>query len=286
MEWSDLQLLYSIERAGTLSAAARQLGVDQSTVTRRLAAIHEQLGERVLVRRGGQYVLTPFGETLLPHLGAMEQHALAVDRAAFGSADAPRGNVRLTTVETLATYFIAPRMQEFARACPGIELEVDVNRASADLSRREADLALRLARPRQAGIVVKRVGFLKIRLYASAAYLKRHPDEPHLVVAPDESSMGTPEGALLRRLQTERITLRSPSWLTQAAAVAADQGVGALPDILANLYPRLKPLPGAWDTAQREVWLIVHKDLSRVSRIRAVMDFLTESAAVSELGER
>src|SRR5262249_9687225 len=145
LAWDDLRLVLAISRARSLTAAARALGCNQSTVTRRLAALHDALGERVLDRRGGAYLLTGFCEALRPHLAAMEEQALAIDRATHG-ADAARGAVRLTTVETLATCFLAPRLASFREAHPGILLELEVTRASADLSRREADLALRLVR--------------------------------------------------------------------------------------------------------------------------------------------
>jgi DNA-binding transcriptional LysR family regulator len=136
MDWSDLQIVVAVERARTLSAAARALGVNQSTVTRRLAALHAALGERVLVRRGGAYALTAFGETLRPLLAAMEEAALGVGRAARGVEGAGVcGPVRVTTVETLATYFLAPRLPAFAAACPGVALELEVSRVSADLPR-------------------------------------------------------------------------------------------------------------------------------------------------------
>ena len=286
IDWDDLRFVLAIERARTLSAAARALGVNQSTVTRRLAALHDRLGERVLERRGGGYVLTAFGEALRPHLAAMEEQALAVDRAAHGVGEAPRGSVRLTTVETLATFFLAPRLPAFAAAHPGVALEIDVSRASADLSRRDADVALRLARPHQAGLIARRIGELGIGLYASTAYLARHRAAPHLVVAAEETSAGSPEGALLASIPWRGVGLRSPSWLTQTAAVEAGLGVGALPCLLADARPSLRRIGGAAARAHRELWLIVHKDLQHVGRVRAVLDFVAGAArrAARELG--
>jgi DNA-binding transcriptional LysR family regulator len=271
--WDDLRYVRAIERAGTLSAAARALGCNQSTMTRRLEALHERLGERVLERRGGAYVLTAFGERLRPMLDAMEDQAAAVDRLARGVGEGPRGAVRLTTVETLATYLLAPRLPTLARQHPGIELELDVSRRAADLSRREADLALRLARPRQPGLVAKKVGRLGIGLYASAAYLQAHrkTSTGHRVVAGDEVDDGTPEAQLLATLTGSTRALRTTSWLTQTAAVEAGLGIGALPHLLATARG-LRRIGEA--TAERELWLIVHRDLQQVARVRAVLDFV------------
>jgi DNA-binding transcriptional LysR family regulator len=269
LAWDDLRYVLAIERARTLSAAARALGVNQSTVTRRLAALHDRLGDRVLERRGGAYVLTDFGDSLRPHLAAMEEQALAVDRAAHGAAAGPSGPVRLTTVETLASFFLAARLAPFLAAHPAIDLELDVSRRSADLGRREADLALRLVRPRQGGLIMRKVGTLGIARYVSASYARGRRDHPRIVTG-DEVDDATPEARLLSALPGARIALRTPSWITQTAACEAGLGVAALPCFLAAQRPGLRRLDR--ELVHRELWLIVHKDLQQVARVRAVAD--------------
>jgi DNA-binding transcriptional LysR family regulator len=267
LPWDDLQLVLAIERARTLSAAARALACNQSTVTRRLAALHDRLGERVLERRGGAYVLTHFGEGLRPYLHAMEDGAQAIERAAHGVGSGASGPVRLTTVETLATFFFAPRLGALRAAHPRLVLELDVSRRSADLSRREADVALRLARPRQAGLVARKIGVLGVGLYVATSRKRG----PYPIVGGDESDGWSPEAKMLAA-HGGSITMRSPSWLTQLHAVEAGVGIGALPCFLADARPLLRRLGTV--IAHRELWLLVHRDLQMVARVRAVLDFV------------
>jgi len=287
MEWDDLRYVIAVERAGTLSAAAKLLDVNQSTVTRRLLALEAQLGESPVVRRGGRYVLSPLGERLRPFLAGMEDHALAIERAAHGAGGQPSGPVRLTTAETLATTFLAPRLPRFRAAHPAIELELEISRHSADLGRREADLALRLVRPRQPGLVARKVGAVGIALYAQAAYLRtrRVPAlsgrwDRFAIVTGEESNAWSPEARLLGSLSgATTIALRTASWLTQTAAVEAGAGIGALPCLVADARPSLRRIGGADATAQRELWLIVHRDLQHTGRVRAVFDFVAAQIA-------
>src|SRR5882672_4602447 len=108
VEWTDLRYVVAVARAGTFTAAAAALGVNQSTVTRRIAALQSALGARLIERRGGEHVLTPLGDRLRPMLAAMEEQALAIEHAAQGVDARPAGIVRVTTTETLAARLLAP----------------------------------------------------------------------------------------------------------------------------------------------------------------------------------
>ena len=178
MDWSDLRFVLAVQRAGTLTAAARSLGLNQSTVTRRLMALHRSLGARVLERRGASYVLTPLGERLWPMLAEMEERALALERAAQDLDARPAGVVRITTVDALAVRLLAPSLPRFRQQLPDVTLEIDSSTRTLDLGRREADLALRLGRPRQESLVARKVGRLGLTLYAAGSYLQRHGVPP------------------------------------------------------------------------------------------------------------
>src|SRR5262245_60045774 len=175
IDWSDLHVVLAVARAGNFTAAAQALNVNQSTVTRRVAALHTALGARLLERRGAEQVLTPLGERLRPMLAAMEEQALALEQAAQGADTRPAGTVRVTTIETLATHFLAPALGRLRAEAPDVALEIDSTPRTLDLGRRETDVALRIARPRQVSVVARRVGALGFALYAAPAYLAGRP---------------------------------------------------------------------------------------------------------------
>src|SRR5262249_21071001 len=171
LDWTDLRYPLAVDRARTYTGAARALGVNQSTVTRRIAALHAALGARLIERRGGEHVLTPLGDRLRPMLAALEEQALAVGHAALDVGARPAGPVRLATMATLPDRPIAPALGRFRRQVPEVELEVDAPPRALDLGRREADVALRVARPRLGTLLVRRIGILGFAMYASPEYL-------------------------------------------------------------------------------------------------------------------
>src|SRR5258708_20640589 len=240
LDWRDLRFVLAVQREGTLSAAARSLGVNQSTVTRRLAALHESLRASVLERRGATYVLTPLGERLKPLLAEMEDRALALERAAQGLDARPAGVVRITTVDALAARFLAPSLPRFRAQLPDVTLEIDSSARSLDLGRREADLALRLIRPRQEALVARKVGRLGFRLYAARSYLERrglprlgHGLEGHDLLDDDEEQSWSPEVKWSRALTAPaRAAARLQTWQGRMVAAEAGAGGAALPCLL------------------------------------------------------
>jgi DNA-binding transcriptional LysR family regulator len=286
IEWSDIRYVVAVERHRTLTAAAKALGCDQSTVTRRLAILQEALGAQILERREGKYVLTTAGERLRPYLEGIEAQALALERVAQGHDTKVTGAVRMTTIETLATHFLAPRLLELRRRAPDIDLQIDVDRRALDLGRREADLALRIGRPRQPQLIGRKIGVLGIALYASPDYLARagtprpgQSAQRHSVIADAESNAWMPEERwLAAQVPDAHVALRSNSWLTRFAAARASLGIAPLPCFVAESVPGLLRIGGPNDRTERELWLIVHRDLQRVARVRAVMQIVTDLA--------
>ncbi len=285
LEWSDLRIVLAVQRAGTLSAAARALGVNQSTVTRRLAALQDDLGARVLERRGASYLLTPLGERMWPQLTELEDRALAVERAALGLDTRPAGTVRITTVDALAVRFLAPLIPHLRARLPEITLEIDSSPRALDLGRREADLALRLGRPRQDALVARKVGRMGFRLYASQSYLERkgHPKpgrmDGHQLIDDDPEST-SPEVRWGRALTAgARPVVRMQTWQGRMIAAEAGAGVALLPCLLGDASPSLVRLGKPGDLTHLELWLLVHQELREVARIRVVFDWV---AAVVE----
>ena len=146
MQWDDLQTFLAIARQGTLSAAARELGVTQPTMGRRLTAMERRMGARLLQRLPSGFALTALGESVLANAERIEAEALAAERTIVGRDVALEGVVRLTTVETLADRVVAPAMARLQQVHPGIVVELVPDMRTLSLSKREADIALRMTR--------------------------------------------------------------------------------------------------------------------------------------------
>jgi DNA-binding transcriptional LysR family regulator len=279
--WEDLRFLLAVCRAGTLTAASRALGCSQPTVSRRMAALARHHGTALFEVLGGRYVPTPAGRALAERAERIERdiHALASEADHLGAR--AEGAVRLTAPEGFGLAVLAPRLEAFRREHPGIDLVLVAEAQVADLSRREADLALRFVRPTQRERVIRRVGTVPFGLYASARYLKDRPRAaaglPEDVVALHESMDESPESVWLREaLPGARVRVRVRSPLGVRAAVLAGAGAGVLADYLAT-DPSLRPLGRA--AVRRDVFLVYHRALRTSARVRAVGRFVGECFA-------
>ena len=185
IDWNDLRYFLAIARGGTLSRASRLLGINATTVGRRLAALEEQVQARLFDRTPDGYVLTPSGRDLLPRAERMESEAIALDRDVIGADQRASGSVRLTATEMLATRFIMPHLPRFHALHPEITLELECTTRFVSLARREADIALRLSRPREDNVVGRRLASVPLSLYAAPRYLDERgtPRDPDVSLA-------------------------------------------------------------------------------------------------------
>ncbi len=271
LDWDDLRVFLELARTGSLSAAARSLRLSHATVGRRLAALEEALGQTLVERRPDGYVLTGEGEGVRKLVEAMDERAQAIRRRegnGEGGGAGLTGTVRLTMTQALADRFVIPRLGPLRAAHPRLDLEVIADNRTLSLARREADLAIRLARPQRGDLVGRRLATLGYGLYAA-------PDAPDALIAYDESMAELPEALWLdRHGGGRRVAFRSNSVQGQLAAAVAGFGIAFLPCLLADGMPGLErhPLPGPPLT--REAWLLVHRDRRDVPRVRAVIGHL------------
>jgi DNA-binding transcriptional LysR family regulator len=293
LDWDDLRSFLAIARHGSLSAAARALKVTQTTMGRRLEALHARAGAKLLMRTPAGFVLTPAGERVLANVERMEAEALAVERAVTGEDVRLEGLVRITAVEAFAAEIIIPSLTALSERYPGIAVEVDVDTRSLSLSRREADIAVRLAAFEQHEAVVRKAGEMSFGVYAAATYLERRgtPDlaagaPGHRALTLQHTLLGTPEGRWFARLVDKaQPALATNSRGGQLAAARAGLGVACLPCYLADPHPDLVRVTAPTTEPRREVWIGVHKDMRWAPRTRAVLDHLavTLAAAASRL---
>ncbi|MBL6081891.1 LysR family transcriptional regulator [Belnapia sp. T18] len=281
LDWDDLRFFLAIVRTGSLSAAARELHVTQSTVGRRLASLEGGLGVRLLHRTPDGYVPTLAGEAILGQAERVEAEALAVERTVGGHDALLKGVVRVTTVETLASHVLAPAFCALQFGNPEIGIELLANVRHMSLAMREADIAVRLTRFEQHDLIARRIGTMAHGLYASPAYLERHgaPDFAagcpghRLVAGLDGSEVPQLANWLAEVAPRATVALRTDSPEAQLQAALCGQGMVCLPrlrgDALANGLRRLQP---PVDQTVVEIWLAVHKDNRRIPRIRLVLD--------------
>jgi len=274
--WDDLHHLLEAVRQGSLSAGARALGVDHATIGRRIRRLERDLGRAVIDRQRPGLVLTSFGEAALAEAERMRDAAATVARLAEARPKLA-GSVRLTTTGMFATTYLTPALTQLRKQQPLIDIELIVDERSLSLARREADIALRMARPKDGTLVARRVATLGYGFYAARSYLKRK-DRPAFIGF-EESPPDLPEVAWLRQAVGEcPIAFRSNYRMAQIEAVRAGLGIGVLPHYAAKgLVPADKIASRASMT--RELWLLVHRDLKDAPRFRAVIDFLVARLA-------
>ena len=276
--WDDLQYLLEALRHGSLSAGARALGVDHATIGRRIRRLEKVLGRAVIDRQRAGLVLTPFGEAALAEAERMRDAAATVARLAEARPKLA-GPVRITTTGMFATTYLTPVLAQFRKQQPLIDIELIVDERSLSLARREADIALRLARPKDSGLVTRKVATLGYGFYATPAYLKRAKKNGFDFVGFEVNPPDIPEVAWLRQAAGDRpVAFRSNSRMALIEAVRAGLGISILPHYAAKGLTHVT-LAGVPEKMTRELWLLVHRDLKDAPRFRAVIDFLVEQTA-------
>ena len=279
--WDDLRVFLAVARAGSLSGAARSLGVNHSTVFRRVGAFEELLGVRLFERLPSGYLLTPAGEELREAAQRIEEEILAVGRQLRGQDLRLSGSLRLTTIDMLALWLLPRHLASFRRDYPGIELEVSVSNAALNLTKREADVALRIGNKPPESLVGRRVGRLVFAIYGARGCRARRPQkelEKH-----DWIGFDSEHAALARRfsefLPGVQSVYRVNSVAAALAAAAAGVGLAPLPCGIADREALLERLCDLPDSFTLDLWLLTHEDLRRTARIRAFMDFMAEALA-------
>ena len=274
-DWEDLHHFVTLAREGTLSAAARTLRVDHATVARRVAALEASTGLKLVDRRARATTLTDDGKRIAAVAAPMEEAAFAVGRAAQAAKPGLDGEVSISAPPNFASSVIAPQLVRLRQQHPGIRIKLIGEKRQASLSRREADIALRLMRPMEAGLFVRKIGNFGFSLYGAPGYLEKTPPHALAFIGYDASMATSPQEIWLRGIVGEReVLLRTNDLETQVAAARAGLGVAALPHYLGDSDPHLQRHVVTQKPVSRDVWVAVHRDLRQVPPVRAVLEFL------------
>lgn len=273
MAWDDIRFFLALARSGSLSAAARALQVEHSTVARRVEQLEARLRVRLFDRLARGWALTGEGAALRERAEAVELEVLALERAAAG-VESLAGTVTISAPPVLLSRLLVPMLRRFATAHPQVTLNLVGERRQAQMLRAEADLALRLGRPAEPDLVARQLGVLRYRLYGTAEQVAR-PAAEQVFIGFDESLPDLPQKRWLEAHVGPRAwSLRSNDMETMVQAAAAGWGLALLPDSVGSALAALQALPGADPSWERPVYLVMHPDLRRARRVRLVADWV------------
>ena len=277
--WDDLRIFLAVAHAGRVAPAARALGIDATTVGRRLARLEREMGVPLFETLAGERRLSEAGQALL-------HHAETIDAAVLSATDAPggagiAGHVRMSIAEGLATHVVAPQLEAFREGHPNIRLDLITASGFLDPSKREADIAVMLARPRNRQLRAGRLADYRLRLYATPRYVAQHglPETAadlaaHVLTGYVPEHIHAPELDYLSEVHDGLVArLRSTSINVQHAMIRSGAGIGILPDFIGAGDPALTViLPDV--TLTRSFWLVTHADGHQTPRIQAVSGWL------------
>ena len=277
-DWDDFRVFLAVGQAGSLSGAARQLGVNHSTVLRRLGALEARMAVRLFDRLPAGYAMTLAGEALRERLQGVGEQIDAAQRHLMGLDLRLTGVIRITSTDTFMAGLLGPILADFRALHPGIELQVVMNNLFLSLTKREADVAIRPTNAPPDHLVGRRAGRLQTAVYASKAYLAKHPAttplDQHDWVAPDEGLSHLLQAKWLReQVPPSRIAARVDSLVGMTQLVKRGLGLGMLLCMLADAEEELVQVEPPREALDTQVWVLTHPDLKEVARIKAFTDF-------------
>ncbi len=273
IDWNDLRYVLCLSRTGRIAAAARQLGVNETTVARRIAYIEGLLGVRLFERNSGFLAPTECGQTVIRRAERIELDVDALKDGVKGADSVAVGKVRVTAVPLVLNYILVPALSALLRSHKQLQIELAADPRNLSVTNREADVALRMTRPdKEYRAVARRVGIFEYAVYAASAgrnvpwiiYDATRSDLPQARWMA-KAAASDPETGISIIVNDSELALN---------AVRAGLGRSLLPCRIADNVPGLSRLSGAKPVLTREMWLIVHPDLKQLARVRAVMEWI------------
>jgi DNA-binding transcriptional LysR family regulator len=283
LEWSDLRFVLAVARGGSALRAAHALGVNQTTVMRRITQLESSIGATLFERRQSGYHPTPLGERITSVAERVENEINALESAIDADRRVLSGRVRLTTSEAIASLLVAPLLSDFRRQHPGILIELAADDRRFELARGDADIALRTgSRPDGAGIVARRLPDVAWSVYCSKSYADENgaPDsaqalDGHAILGVDGALADRPAPLfLMRAAPNSTVSARSNSLANLVSALKAGLGIAMLPCLVGDAEPDLVRCLPPVEGVDSEMWMIVREEVKSVPHVRAFADFL------------
>lgn len=283
-DWNRARAFLVTAEEGSLSAAARALGMTQPTVGRQVAALESELGVMLFDRVGRGLTLTANGLELMEHVRAMGDAASQMSTTASGQSTSVEGTVRITATEVASAFVLPPMIAGLRRAHPGIEVEVVATNRLRDLRRREADIAIRAVRPTDPQLIARKLPSETARLYASAPYLEAHGPFDTAGALTDAVFLGFEENARFIDALNERglrvtdvqFPVRTASHLAQWEMVRQGMGIGVMLARIAEADPGVRDALPRMPSFELDVWLVAHREVNSSRRVRLVFDWLVQ----------
>jgi DNA-binding transcriptional LysR family regulator len=284
IEWDDLRYILAVASAGSLAGAARNLGVNHTTVLRRVGAFEARLGLQLFERMPTGYVLTVGGEELVAAARQIDDTVTSLERKLAGQDLRLSGAIRVTSTDTLMVSILPEILAEFRAAHPGIGIEIALSNVMLNLTKREADIAIRPAKDPPETLVGRRIAKIAFAIYGSSQYLSRRRKTDDLAghqwVGPDDSLADTSVAQWMRsELPESEVVLRADSLLGMREAARVGLGLAALPCYLGDTSPGLVCMHRPIAAMQTMLWILTHEDLRRTARIRAFTEFAAKAFA-------
>ncbi|MDP4003974.1 LysR family transcriptional regulator [Methylobacterium sp. NEAU K] len=287
--WDDLQAFLAVARAGRLTEAARGMGVEHTTLSRRITRLETALGAKLFDRRPTGYDLSAEGERLLPRAEEIERAALGIWLDRFDPVVGLTGSVRIGAPEAFGTFCLAERLGELSELHPGLSIELVATPRAFSLSKREADLAIGLTRPATGRLHARKLGDYELGLYGAPAYVARHgrPESHadlnrHRFIGYIDDLVFSPEldyfATALPGLQP---VIRISNVITQMAAARTGAGLCILPCFMADKCPDLVRLLPQSVRITRTYWLLTHADMAHLARIKTASEFIASVVRVA-----
>ena len=286
--WDLYRSFLAVLRLGSLSAAARALGLTQPTIGRHMVQLQESLGGRVLFTRSPSGLMpTAAAHQLRPHAEDMAAAAAAFTRMGSANVEEDAGVVRLAAADVVGVEILPPILSEFRHKYPNTVIELSLSNQMADLLRRDADIAVRMVRPKQKALLARRAGKVTLQFHAHRRYLERYgyPERledltHHTLIGFDRAlPFATLVDAVPLPISRELFAFRCDYDLAQLAALRCGFGIGLCQTGIARRDPDLLPLLHKQFKFEMEIWIVMHNDLKRVSRMRLMFDHLVANLA-------
>jgi DNA-binding transcriptional LysR family regulator len=287
VNWDNLRYVLVVAEKGSIAAAARELGVNRTTVLRRINTFQDNLNCRIFERGDSGYILTPEAEKMIDAAREVENTLFNMQRQIAGRELRLEGELRVTTTDTLIVSVIGPHLASFHRKHPHIVVNVVMTNNILDLSRRDADVAVRPTKTPEGNLIGQRLADIHFGIYASPEYLSSNNAEnlrDHSWVGFETELQSTLPGLWLdANIPTEKICLRGDSFIALKVASENAMGLSLLPNYLGDSSEILEKLPIVVDELNTGLWLITHPDLNRSAKVHAFMDHFTETFGKSSV---
>lgn len=283
-DWDNLRYFLAVARSGRLTAAARALGQDHTTVSRRIAALETAFGSPLFERQPQGYRLTKAGTQLMGFAENIERTTIRASKELSGAGAAIAGSVRIGAPDGFGGSFLAPRLGRIVERHPDLQVELIAMPRMFSLSKREADIAISLHCPKEGRLYARKLTDYRLVLYAAPAYVAAHSlpqsvaDLPqHRLIGYADEYIFSPELDYLPQISSGlKARIRSSNLIAQLYATLAGAGICVLPCFLAAPHPELVPVLPDQVALDRTFWLITHADMHDVAWVKAAGDFIAE----------